>query len=98
MLYILWVPAAGLGIYAAIKQSLLQRGVLEAVDTCMPSAGYLLETAGYLEGIGHIFRGASNCPDVQAAFLGLSIPEWSLANLLVILVLAIAITKKTNRE
>jgi len=47
--------------------------------SCGPGLDYLLSRFGALGGLQRILRGSGECGAVDWTFLGLSIPEWSLA-------------------
>jgi protein dithiol:quinone oxidoreductase len=47
--------------------------------SCGPGLDYLLSRFGPLGGLQRILRGSGECGAVDWTFLGLSIPEWSLA-------------------
>ena len=50
----------------------------DQVPECGPGLGYILDAFPLGEAIGLILRGSGECAEVQWAFLGLTIPGWTL--------------------
>jgi protein dithiol:quinone oxidoreductase len=88
-----WLPAVlGLpllaGVSAAGRHVWLEHFPAKSTS-CSPSdLGYILDTVPLADILPRIFRGSGDCGTVLWRFLGLSIAEWSLLCLLLLLVLA----------
>lgn len=50
----------------------------DQVPECGPGLGYILDAFPLGEAIGLILKGSGECAEVQWAFLGLTIPGWTL--------------------
>lgn len=77
---------AGAGI--AARQIWLQRLPPELAPECGPGLEYMLEAFPFMEALRMILSGSGECAEVQWTFLGLSIPEWSLAWFIMIVIAA----------
>ncbi len=70
---------AGIGTAVAGRHVWLQHTPEAERPACGPGLDYLLSRFGPLGGLQRILRGSGECGAVDWTFLGLSIPEWSLA-------------------
>ncbi len=70
---------AGVGTAVAGRHVWLQHTPEAERPACGPGLDYLLSRFGPLGGLQRILRGSGECGAVDWTFLGLSIPEWSLA-------------------
>ena len=68
---------AGAGI--AARQLWLQHLPPELAPACGPGLEYMLSAFPFMEALQMVLSGSGECAEVQWAFLGLSIPAWSLA-------------------
>jgi len=84
---IIVAAAAGAGI--AGRQVWLQHLPPERVPDCGPGLDYLIETLPLGEALKMILTGSGECAEVKWRFLGLSIPEWSLAWFLLLILLCL---------
>jgi disulfide bond formation protein DsbB len=67
-----------LGIVVAGRHVWLQNLPADQVPECGPGLEYMLEAFPLMEALSLVFRGSGECADVQWAFLGLTIPGWTL--------------------
>jgi disulfide bond formation protein DsbB len=67
------------GAAVAARHVWLQHTPEDKRPACGPGLDYLLSRFGPLGGLQRILRGSGECGAVDWTFLGLSIPEWSLA-------------------
>lgn len=67
---------AGAGI--AGRHVWLQNLPEDQVPSCGPSLDYLLDISPLREVIATVLRGDGNCAVIEGAFLGISIPGWTL--------------------
>jgi len=59
------------------------------IPECGPGFWYMLETMPFSGFLHKIFNASGQCADIQGTFLGLSIPEWTLALFVVFLILSL---------
>lgn len=70
---------AGAGAGVAARHVYLQHLPADAVPSCGPGLGYLVETLPLHQALGQVLRGSGDCAQPAAwSFLGLGIPEWAL--------------------
>lgn len=70
--------AAGAGAAIAGRHVWLQSLPEDQVPACGPGLDYLLEVLPWQEVLATILRGDAACADIDASFLGLSLPAWTL--------------------
>ena len=87
---VLALIAAG-GAAVAGRHVWLQYLPPEKRPVCGPALDYLLSAFGPIEGLRRVLRGSGECGVVDWTFLTLSIPEWTLAAFLGLLVWAVAL-------
>lgn len=85
----LCVLAAAFGTAVAGRHVWLQHLPEDQVPACGPSLEYMLDTLPFAETVKLVMMGDGNCAETMWTFLGLSIPEQTLA--LFILLLAISL-------
>ncbi len=87
---LLCVIAAGAGAGVAGWHVWIQSQPADENIACgAMSLDYMLEIFSYQETITRAFQGTGNCADIDWAFLGLSMPAWTLVIFLAIIVGAI---------
>lgn len=82
------LAAAG-GIAVAGRHVWLQHLPPEQVPACGPGLDYWMETFPLHEVMAKVFRGSGECAVVDWAFLGLSLPGWTLAGFVGLAALAL---------
>ena len=70
--------AAGAGAFIAGRHVWLQSLPEDQIPACGPSLDYLMDIMPAWEVVQTILRGDGNCAKIDASFLGLSIPAWTL--------------------
>jgi len=70
--------AAAVGVGIAARHVYVQMIPPEFGSTCGPPLSFLSETMGPFEVFRTVLTGTGNCGDIDWAFLGLSMPMWSL--------------------
>lgn len=70
--------AAAAGAAIAGRHVWLQSLPKDQVPACGPGLDYLLNALPWREVLARILRGDAACADIDAAFLGLSLPGWTL--------------------
>lgn len=71
--------AAALGIAVAGRHVWLQHLPADKVPACGPDLSYMMEAFPFADVLRKVFTGSGECAVVDWTFLGLSMPEWSLA-------------------
>ena len=85
----LLVIAGLIGAGIAARQIWLQHLPPELAPECGPGLEYMLEVFPFMEALQMILSGSGECAEVQWTFLGFSIPEWSLAWFVIIVIAAL---------
>lgn len=70
--------AAGAGAAVAGRHVWLQSLPADQVPACGPGLEYLLDALPWREVLATILRGDAACAVIDASFLGLSLPAWTL--------------------
>lgn len=70
--------AAVCGAVIAGRHVWLQGLPPDRVPACGPPLDYLMESFPFLEVVSMILKGDGNCAKIDAAWLGLSLPGWTL--------------------
>lgn len=83
--------AAAVGAAIAGRHVWLQGLPEDQVPACGPSLDYLLDIAPWQEVVATVLRGDGNCAIIEASFLGLSIPAWTLITFLGLTILSLVI-------
>lgn len=73
----------------AARHVWLQNLPPEKVPSCGPGLDYLLEALPMKTVLQQVLSGSGECAEIDWTFLGLSLPVWSLAFFLVLLVIAL---------
>lgn len=79
---LLAILAAGAGAGIAGRHVWLQSLPADQVPACGPGLDYLLDVLPWREVLATVLRGDASCAAVDAAFLGLSLPAWTLLGFL----------------
>ncbi len=72
------IIAAGMGIAIAGRHVWLQSLPPDQVPACGPSLDYMLDIMPAWDVIQTVLAGDGNCAIIDASFLGLSLPGWTL--------------------
>lgn len=83
--------AAGLGAAIAGRHVWLQSLPADQVPACGPPLDYLMEILPFTEVMRSVLRGDASCAKIDAAFLGLSLPWWTMIAFIGISVFALAV-------
>ena len=81
--------AAITGGAVAARHVWLQHLPADQVPACGPSLNYMLETLPFSETLSIVLMGDGNCADTVWTFMGLSIPEQTLALFLVVTIISL---------
>ena len=81
---VLILLAAAVGAVVAGRQIWLQSLPPEEVPACGPGLDYIMDVFPLGEALSMVFSGSGECAEISWSFLGLSMPGWVLAWLLVL--------------
>ncbi|MFT3761738.1 MAG: disulfide bond formation protein B [Pseudoxanthomonas sp.] len=76
---VLALVAAGIGVAIAGRHVWLQHLPPDQVPSCGPDLNFMLQAFPLGDVLRRVFTGSGECAQVDWTFLGLSMPEWSLA-------------------
>lgn len=79
------------GIGICLRHIWLQNLPADQVPECGAGFWYMLDSMPLLQFMDTILNGSGECADIQWQFLGLSIPEWTLALFIVFLGLSVSL-------
>lgn len=82
---------AGVGAFIAGRHLWLQSLPASEVPTCGPGLDYMMEVLPLSSVVSMVLSGSGECAEIDAAFLGLSIPGWTLVGFLVLSLMSIAL-------
>lgn len=87
--------AVGAGI--AGRHVWLQHLPADQVPDCGMGLNYMLETMPYSEVLSEVFYGSGECAEVDWAFLGLSMPNWSLMVYIGLIIVTIFVMARAGK-
>lgn len=90
--------AAGSGMAIAARHVWIQNLPADQVPSCGPTVEYLLDMLPFTEALMTILRGDGNCAIVDVAFLGISLPGWTLVAFTGMTLYALAIPFLVRKE
>lgn len=70
--------AALIGAGIAGRQVWLQSLPADQVPSCGPTLGYLMKLMPLQNVIAYVLKGEGNCAKIDAQWLGIALPEWTL--------------------
>lgn len=89
--------AAGIGAAIAGRHVWLQSLPKDQVPACGPDLNYLLDVLPWREVMARVLRGDAACADIDASFMGLSLPAWTLVAFIGLTLWALLGLKTINR-
>jgi disulfide bond formation protein DsbB len=90
--------AAAAGAAIAGRHVWLQSLPKDQVPACGPDLNYLLDVLPWTEVLSRVLRGDAACADIDASFLGLSLPAWTLAAFVGLALWALLGIKSSNHR
>lgn len=90
--------AALVGAGIAARHVWLQHLPEDQVPACGPTLDYLLGMMPVSEVVETVLRGDGNCAKINAAWLGVSLPAWTLAAFVAMAVYALLMPKLARRD
>ncbi|WP_043113690.1 disulfide bond formation protein B [Solimonas soli] len=94
----LTVLAAAIGAFIAGRHVWLQSLPPDQVPACGPTLDYLLSFMPVTEVVMTILKGDGNCAKIDAQWLGLTLPAWSLIGFIGFGLLALLIPAAASKE
>ncbi len=95
---LLATAAAGAGIAIASRHVWLQGLPPDQVPACGPSLDYMLDIQPLNEVIATVLKGDGDCAAIEGAFLGLSIPAWTLIAFAGLALVSLAVPRLSRSE
>jgi disulfide bond formation protein DsbB len=99
-----WVYAGLAGLTAAGGAGIAGRHVWlqslppDQVPSCGPTLDYLLKILPFTEVVSKVLRGDANCAKIDAQWLGLSLPAWTLVAFIGLALFALAMPIITRKN
>lgn len=90
--------AALIGAAIAARHVWLQSLPPDQVPACGPTLDYLLGFMPVSEVVETVLRGDGNCAKINAAWLGISLPGWTLVAFILIAVFALAMPRLARQQ
>ncbi|GAC1631305.1 MAG: disulfide bond formation protein B [Nevskia sp.] len=95
---VLALLAAVIGAGIAARHVWLQSLPPDQVPACGPTLDYLLSFMPITEVVTNVLRGDANCARINAAWLGISLPGWTLAVFVALALYALLLPKLARRD
>lgn len=92
------VLTAGFGVGVAARHVWLQNLPPDQVPACGPTLEYLMDMLPFTEVLMTLLRGDGNCAVIDAQFLGISLPGWTLVAFVGMTLYALAVPLATRKE
>lgn len=92
------VLAASAGAAIAGRHVWLQSLPEDEVPACGPGLDYLLDVMPWRDVLARILRGDAACADIDASFLGLGLPAWTLVAFVALALWAVAVIFLINHR
>lgn len=81
---VLALAAAAGGAFVAGRHVWLQSLPADQVPSCGPGLDYMVDVLPMQEVVATVLSGSGECASIDAAFLGFSLPAWTLAGFIVL--------------
>lgn len=85
------------GIVIGARHVWLQQLPEDEVPACGPDLDYMFDAFPFLEAVGMVFSGSGSCADVDTAFVGLTLAQWTLVLFVALTVLALYVFARAGR-
>lgn len=93
---LLALAAAGAGAAIAGRHVWLQSLPEDQVPACGPTLDFLFDTTPFMEAVMFVLRGDGNCAEIDAQWLGLSLPAWTLLGFIALAAWALLVSRGTR--
>jgi disulfide bond formation protein DsbB len=91
--------AALIGSGISGRQVWLQHLPEDQVPSCGPTLGYLVHIGkAWLDIISYVLKGEGNCAKIDAQWLGIALPEWTLFGFIALALFALAMPLLARRS
>jgi disulfide bond formation protein DsbB len=88
---------AAIGAGIAGRQVWLQHLPPDLVPSCGPTLGYLMKMMPVSKVVAFVLKGDGSCAKIDAQWLGITLPEWTLAAFIGFVIFAVAMPKLARR-
>jgi disulfide bond formation protein DsbB len=88
---------AAIGAGIAGRQVWLQHLPPDLVPSCGPTLGYLMKMMPVSKVVAFVLKGDGSCAKIDAQWLGITLPEWTLAAFIGFVIFALAMPKLARR-
>lgn len=95
---VLGLMAAGGGAAIAGRHVWLQSIPPEQVPACGPGLSYLLDVMPWREVMARVLRGDASCASIDASFIGLSLPAWTLTGFVALALWAVVTASRSENK
>lgn len=89
---------AGIGAFIAGRHVWLQSLPPSEVPSCGPGLGYMMEMLPLSNVISTVLSGSGECAEIDAAFLGISLPGWTLVGFVGLALMTLALMAASLRR
>lgn len=89
---------SGAGAAIAARHVWLQNLPPDQVPACGPTLDYLVDMLPFTEVLMTVLRGDGNCAIIDAAFLGISLPAWTMLAFIALALYALACPFLADRK
>jgi disulfide bond formation protein DsbB len=95
---VLALAAVAGGAFVAGRHVWLQSLPPDQVPSCGPGLDYMIDVLPMQEMLATVLSGSGECASIDAAFLGFSLPAWTLAGFIVLAVFPLAMLARAWRR
>jgi len=86
---VLGLAAVGGGIAVAGRHVWLQSLPADQVPSCGPGLDYMMEVLPMWDVLSRVLSGSGECAEVKGAWLGITLPQWTLVGFIVLAIVPI---------
>lgn len=77
------------GVAVGVRHVWLQQLPEDQVPACGPSLDYMFDVFPFVEALSMVLEGSGSCAEIDAAFLGVTLAQWTLAVFIALALLAL---------
>lgn len=86
------------GVAVGIRHVWLQTLPEDEVPSCGPSLDYMFDVFPFTEALSMVLAGSGSCAEIEAAFLGVTLAQWTLVMFVILTGLAIRLLVVPSRK
>lgn len=90
------LAGAGAGMAIAGRHVWLQNLPDDQVPACGPTLDFLFDTTPFFDAVMFVLRGDGNCAEIDAQWLGLSLPAWTLIGFVALAAWAVLVMRSAR--